>query len=1187
MRGSKGKKPSTPKARTPIEAPNTLQSKNTARIIDLLCEGPIEGLINGAQSIYLDNTPLGNDDGTFNFEGVKWDYRIGEPDQEHLAGFPEVESEVNVGVKVTQDTPVVRTITDTDIDALRVKLRVPAISSTSSSTGDINPTEIQFNIELQSNGGEYAKVSPHSYSWSSVGGSQTTSTEAYGIRATVSDIAYGSAGTKHNVTVTAQYRAVGATDWIDFDTATLEGTVPAGASSVTLSTTFELTGLAADQYEVRATAGTLRLLEQYTSSALSISGKATSPYEESYRFDLTGDPPYNVRVTRITPDSDTVSLQNDLYFSTYTKIVDAKLSYPDSALVGIEVDAELFGGQLPSRSYDIKGIKILVPDNYDPVERTYTGIWSGEFQLAWSDNPAWVLYDIITNNRYGCGDYIDSTKIDKWSFYDIGVYCDELVDDGFGGQEPRFTFNGVLNSRRSAYEVINALSSAFRGMTYWDQGQIFAVQDAPQDAHILVSPANVIDGMFEYSSSDLSVRHTAAAVTWNDPQDGYDPTIEVVQLDEDIQKFGWKQLDTVAFGCTSRGQAHRWGRWILYTEKYETEMVSYKASFDHIECRPGDIIKIADPMYANVRYGGRIGSVTEDTIQIDQAVTLAEGQTYTMSYVLPDGTVEDQTVQNLAGETDTIQLDYFPTQPPVVGAMWVLSGDVEPRQFRVISIREAEKGIFEVTAALHHPGKYDLVENDIALTPYQYTTYTTGPLAAPTDLSLQEYKYRTLTVVKSAALFSWTPPADPRVSFYEVFVKVPESSSFQAFGKVSGTSITIEDTTQGTYTFRVRARDYIGSVTSQYAEESFEIQGLLDTPADVENFSMNVIDGTAYLSWDAVTDLDLDHYELRYHPAIGAINWGSMNVLTDYIPATSTSIHLPLTTGTYAIVAVDTSNIKSANPTFIYSNVLDVLNRNVVQTVNLDFSTGTLTDVGSADGSLVLAGADTVDDWTSIDDVVNWDIGNEGLAAYGVYEIPAEQMLDLGDIYTSRITPNIVASGSDWATSMDTWVNIDDVGNWDGAEISDWEVEFQLQHTSDEVDVSPLFSEWKRCIVGDYTARGFNFRLLLRSFRTGITPVVESASVTIDMPDRVIGSNEAVATGGGPTTITFSPAFKHLDALGITAENLNSGDRYEITGKSATGFTIEFFDDLGNTKEAVFDYIARGYGSVSNPLPLA
>lgn len=379
-----------------------------------------------------------------------------------------------------------------------------------------------------------------------------------------------------------------------------------------------------------------------------ISGKASQNYERAYRISLAGSGPWDIRVRRVTPDSTTGNPVNAIYWTSYTEIIDAKLSYPNTACAYLTVDSGQFQS-IPTVALNLQGMRIQVPSNYDPVARTYTGAWDGTFKIAYSNNPAWCFYDLITAERYGLGNFVAASQIDKWALYTIGQYCDELVPDGNGGQEPRFTLNCYIQNYADAFKVVQDLASVFRGMPFWATGAVTAVQDAPANAVALFTAANVIDGMFTYTGSSLKSRHTVALVTWYDMTNQAQPTVEYVSIsDDDIAKYGEVITQVTAMGCTSRGQAHRVGRWILYSEKYEGETIAFKTGLDAAEVRPGNIIKISDPVRAGQRLGGRISAATANTVTIDSPLIDQNGNPVnaagaTLSVIAMDGSVQTST----------------------------------------------------------------------------------------------------------------------------------------------------------------------------------------------------------------------------------------------------------------------------------------------------------------------------------------------------------------------------------------------------------------------------------------------------------------------------------------------------------------------------------------------------------------
>ena len=647
------------------EQADTLRSTSFARLVDVLCEGPIEGLVDGARSIFLDETPLQNADGSFNFQGFTWQERKGTSTQDYVPGFAATESVTAVGVKVQQATPVVRNITNTAADAALVTLGFPALQSTNQATGDIGGTAVSMKIEVKTSSGPWVNVSTtddpramDAVDASTVRMPASTLATRADIRVAFVDVAAPVA-----LPFRIEYRTVGSGTWLTWaesaavassattrmETGAHDGgetatTVYSGAVTVTVRGMtaaryeFRIVPLAVVPYTPTITGTYYTALEE-----LRVVGKASSRYQRQVRVALpAGGAPWSIRVTRLTADSASAYLQNESWWDNITEVVDEKLRYPFTALVAMSIDAQQFG-QIPARAYDVKLLRVQVPVNYDPLTRVYTGSWDGTFKTAWTDNPAWCLYDLLTNTRYGLGAFV-GTGVDKWSLYQIAQYCDELVPDGTGGQEPRFTCNVLIGSKAEAFKVVNDLASVFRGMVYWASGTITPVQDAPRDPVALFAPANVIDGQFNYSGSSSKVRHTACLVTWNDPADLCKQKVEYVEDRAGIERYGLVMTDVAAFGCTSRSQAHRVGKWLLYSERLQTDAVQFKAGMDAAVIHPGDIIKVADPGRAGVRFGGRVRSATTSAVTLDTRLSLIGGETYTLSTLKATGAVQDAVV---------------------------------------------------------------------------------------------------------------------------------------------------------------------------------------------------------------------------------------------------------------------------------------------------------------------------------------------------------------------------------------------------------------------------------------------------------------------------------------------------------------------------------------------------------------
>ncbi len=443
-------------------------------------------------------------------------------------------------------------------------------------------------------------------------------------------------------------------------------------------------------------------------------GKISGQYLESHIIDAPKKKPFQVRVSRLTDDSKSDSLRNGTVWASYTEITDAKFSYPNSAVVGMKIDKSQYG-DTPNRTYHIKGMIIQVPDNYDPESRTYTGIWTGRFKPAWTNNPAWVFYDLVTNERYGIGEMIGSFGVDKFALYAIARYCDELVDDGFGNKEPRFTFNAYITSQRKAKELLDDLASVFRGMPLWDGLQLTCFQDRPSDPVWTYTNSNVIDGKFKYTSTAKSARHNAIEVSWINPSNGWSEEREFIQDDDLIQRFGGVNVKKVtAFGCTSRGQAHRVGKWILQTEKLEKDSVTFSTGREGINCISGDIIEVADDSFAGIKVGGRVLSVNGSTITIDAPIDWEYDDKGTFSFLGSSGRFEKIDIQSIDG--DIVTLRETPRGLKQYGVFSITKSTLTTRLFRVITISEDKDGIYLYNCIQHEPQKERIVDNGVDFT---------------------------------------------------------------------------------------------------------------------------------------------------------------------------------------------------------------------------------------------------------------------------------------------------------------------------------------------------------------------------------------------------------------------------------------------------------------------------------------
>ena len=457
---------------------------------------------------------------------------------------------------------------------------------------------------------------------------------------------------------------------------------------------------------------------------VSISGKYSSQYLQHHTFDNLPSVPFIVKVERTTDDSTTQRLQNNTIWSSYTEIIDTEFTYPNTALMGVKFDSEYFSN-IPTRTYDLLGLKVKVPSNYDTRTRQYTGMWDGTFKIDWTDNPAWVLYDVVTNKRYGLGGRLGEFGADKWALYQVAQYCDQLVPDGFGGQEPRFTCNVWLTEQRSAYQVINDICSIFRAMPVWNGRQLTVVMDRPADPVWTYTNANVDESGFSYAFSARKSRHNAIQVEYADKENSYEKAIEYVSDDEEIRKNGLNVKKITAFGCTSRGQAHRTALWLLQTEKLETKTVTFTVGAEGLMHIPGDIIKVADTHYAGTNIGGRVLAVNGMTVTLDREITLS-GNSY-LSYI--NANAKHQNIKIISVNGAEVTLDQPPVGLELYGVWSLTTQQVTSQLFKALSVKEESKGKYTIMALQHEPQKEAIVDNSAKFEPVGTTVLTTPQIS--------------------------------------------------------------------------------------------------------------------------------------------------------------------------------------------------------------------------------------------------------------------------------------------------------------------------------------------------------------------------------------------------------------------------------------------------------------------------
>lgn len=732
--------------RTPVEAPDSIQSIARAKVLIALGEGEFAGGLDG-KNIFLGDsssyTPLQNADGSYNFNNVKYEFRSGTQDQDYIQGFPGIENELQVSYELKQAVPYVRAVSNTQLSALRIRLGWPTLLL-QKNNGDKVGTRVEYAIDLSVDGGPYETV----------------------VNGAVDD-------------------------------------------------------------------------------------KTTSLYERSHRVNLpkasTG---WQLRVRRITPDSTSVNIVDTMRVVAVTEIIDAKLRYVNTALLYVEFDAKQFPNGIPQVVCNPKGRIIRVPDTYDPETRTYSGTWEGVFKWAWTDNPAWIYYDIILNERFGLGQRIDATQIDKWELYRIAQYCDQLVPDGKGGSgtEPRFRCNVYIQDRNDAWTVLRDLAGIFRGMTYWGDNKMYVLADMPRDVWHIYNHASVVEGKFTFADPSETTRNTAALVNWSDPANHYKDTPEPVYDNDLAMRFDYRQLEMTAIGCTRQSEANRRGRWALLTNGIG-EVVTFSTGMDVPPV--GEVIGVAANELAGRTIGGRVSAVNGRSITLDRAADLKAGNRLFLN--LPSGTAQARTVQAVNGNTVTVTTPYSET--PEAECNWgVDSDDLFIALFRVTGTRDNNDGTFEVTGTTYNPDIYSAVDTGARLDERPVSVIPPGVQAPPGDIVVDSYSTVNQNIAITTMRVAWDS-VQGAVAYEAEWRR--DSGNWISVPRTSSLGFEVQGIYSGRYLVRVRAVN-ASDVSSVWATSSeVNLTGKVGNPPKPVGFiaSDNVVFGIE-LSWGFPANTD-------------------------------------------------------------------------------------------------------------------------------------------------------------------------------------------------------------------------------------------------------------------------------------------------------------------------------------------
>lgn len=740
----RGRKGGSSSSRTPTEQPDDLQSVAKAKILLALGEGEFAGGLT-ARDIYLDGTALENADGSQNFSGVAWEFRPGTQAQKYIQGIPGTENEISVGTEISSATAWTRTFTNTQLSAVRLRLKWPSLFK-QEDDGDLVGYSVNYAIDLQTDGGTWQTV---------------------------------------------------------LDT--------------------------------------------------SVTGKTTSGYERSHRIDLPqAGSTWTIRLRKITSDANSAKIGDTMMLQSFTEVIDAKLRYPNTALLYIEFDSSQFNGSIPQISCEPRGRVIRVPDTYDPETRTYSGTWAGTFKWGWTDNPAWIFYDLVVSDRFGLGDRLTTANIDKWTLYQVAQYCDQMVPDGKGGSgtEPRYTCNVYIQERNDAYTVLRDFAAIFRGMTYWGDDQIVALADMPRDVDFTYTHANVIDGRFTYSSSTTKNRYTNALVSWSDPDNAYSDAMEPVFEQALVARYGFNQLEITAIGCTRQSEANRKGRWGILTNNKD-RVVTFNVGEDGNIPQPGYVIAVADRNLSGRDLGGRISAVNGRVLTLDRAPDASAADRMIVN--LPSGVSQSRTIQSITGNKVTVTTAYSET--PVAEAVWVIESDeLYAQQYRVITVTDNNDGTFTIVGANHDPDKFDRIDTGAIIDQRPVSVIPPGNQSSPANIVISSFSVVQQNISVETMRVSWDQAQNAIA--YEAqwrrndgnWVNVPRSST---------TSFDVPGIYAGRYLVRVRAINAAEISSGWGYSEEKTLTGKVGNPPKPVGFiaSENVVFGIE-LNWGFPANTD-------------------------------------------------------------------------------------------------------------------------------------------------------------------------------------------------------------------------------------------------------------------------------------------------------------------------------------------
>ena len=986
--------------------------------------------------------------------------------------------------------------------------------------------------------------------------------------------------------------------------------------AVNVTITFPQLQRATDEGDLLGSSVQLKISIQYNSGGFTdvitdtVTGRTADAYQRDYRINLTGAFPVDIRVSRLTPDSTTTNLVDSFQWTSFGEIVDDSNTYANSAYTSLRLDSMQFQS-IPSRKYRIRGIKVRIPGagangSGSPTIDSVTGriiypdgyIFNGVMGAAqWCSCPAMVLLDLLLDTRYGLGNHITESSLDLFSFVTASKFANTLVDDGLGGQEARFSCNVNIQASSEAFDLINELSGVMRCMPIWSAGSILLAQDSPKDASYLFNLSNVTSEGFTYSGSGLKTRNTVVSVSYFN-MDSREIDYEVYEDADAIAKFGIIIKKVKGYACTSRGQARRLARAILFSEQNESEVCSFKTSIDSgVVVRPGAVIEIADPVRSGVRRGGRVSAATTTQITVDNtsATDLSASNNAKLSVILPNGTFEQKDVLSISGAVITVNSPY--SQTPNVNTVWMLTNDtIQSQKFRVITVEEKGGINYEITALSYVDAKYAFIEDGSSL-PSRAISILNLPKNPPNALQAEEKIVVINNQAVSKLIVSWQPVIG--VTQYQVNYRFNNGNFVSQ--TVSSPDFEILNSDVGTYEIQVFSYNAALQTSSTSSNITFNAIGKTALPSNVTGLTAEPInEKLVRLRWNLSSDVDVIHggrvYVRHSTKTDGTGTFSNSVDLIQALAGNTTTAEVPYLEGEYILKFQDDGGRFCSGETSVVIDLPDNLAPLVAVTRREDLDVpkfqGTKTDVAfdATTNSLNLAGVGFFDDIQNFDLVGSLDDFG-GIVSSGTYEFggaAGSSFLDLGAVFSLDLKRHFLTEGFYPSDLFDSRGLIDSMNDFDGNTAVDVNAEMLVAVTQDDPSGSPTYTSFQTFANGTYKGRGFKFKVNLTSNDTAQDIRVFQLGYTASLQRRTEQGN-VTASGAGAKSIVFqSPFFvgtssilganTNLPSVGINAQNMASGDYFEVSSVSGTGFTVHFKNSSNASIDRNFTYQAVGFG---------